>query len=311
MENLGELAFASRLRRLSDTVASQAALVYQRYGLDFDPRCFPLFRLLSEQGPLGVTEVAERLGISHPAAIQIARELERRELVVSEKAPHDARKRLLRLSEHGQALLPDFKTVWNLIREVNEGLIRSQRHNVLWAVEELETALTEQDYLTRFTEHLKTRQQEAVEILDFQPGFAADFKRLNVEWIEKYFTLEPADLHQLDHPETLLKAGGHILLARLNGEIVGTAGLEKDPGEPSFGLVKMAVTERVQGKQVGKMLGLAAIEWARRAGAKRLWLESNTRLTPALTLYRKLGFHKVESTPTPYARSNIKMELEL
>ncbi len=311
MEELGELAFGSRLRRLSDTVANQAALVYRRYGLDFDPRCFPLFRLLSEQGPLGVTEVAERLGISHPAVIQIARELERRDLIVSEKAPHDARKRLLRLSEHGRTLLPEFQTVWTLIREVNENLIRSQRHNVLWAVEELETALSEQDYLARFTEHLKTRQQEAVEILEYRPEFKADFKRLNVEWIEKYFALEPTDFQQLDHPEHLLEAGGCILLARLNGEIVGTVGLEKDPGGPSFALIKMAVTERVQGKQVGKKLGLAAIEWARRAGAKRLWLESNTRLTPALTLYRKLGFHKVESTPTPFARSNIKLEMEL
>ncbi len=307
----GELAWGSRLRRLSDTISSQAAAVYQRYGLDFDPKCFPVFRLLSEQGPLAVTDVADKLGVSHPAVIQVARELERRGLVVSEKSTRDARVRLLNLSDEGREKLPEFQQIWQLIREVNEHLIRSQKHNILWAAEELESALSTQNYLSRFTDHLKTRQQEAVEILDFRPEFAADFKRLNVEWISNYFVLEAQDLEQLDHPEEIIHQGGHILLARLDGEIVGTAGLEKDPGEASFALIKMAVSERVRGKQVGRKLGLAAIEWARRAGAKSLWLESNTGLTPALTLYRSLGFYKVNSTPTPFTRSNIKMQLDL
>ncbi|MBF9221336.1 hypothetical protein [Hymenobacter ruricola] len=47
-----------------------------------------------------------------------------------------------------------------------------------------------------------------VRILTYQPQYAADFKRLNVEWIEKDFVLEAADLKMLDHPEGLLVADG-------------------------------------------------------------------------------------------------------
>ncbi len=307
----GELAWGSRLRRLSDTISGQATAVYRRYGLDFDPKCFPLFRLLSEQGPLPVTEVAEKLGVSHPAVIQVARELERRGLVVSEKSSQDARKRLLAVSPEGRERLPEFHRIWQLIREVNEHLIRSQKHNLLWAVEEIEATLAEKDYLTYFTEHLKTRQQEAIEIVEYAPPYAPDFKRLNVEWISTYFKVEPHDLEQLDHPEALVAGGGQVLAALLDGNVVGVVGLVKDPGGASFELVKMAVSPAAQGRQVGKKLGQAAIDWARRAGASRLWLESNTRLVPALELYRRLGFHKVEMAATPYERANIKMEMEL
>ena len=51
---------------------------------------------------------------------------------------------------------------------------------------------------------------------------------------------------------------------------------------------------------------------ARALGATRLYLESNTKLGSALSLYYKLGFRKtVAGTPSPYERCNIQMELLL
>jgi len=50
---------------------------------------------------------------------------------------------------------------------------------------------------------------------------------------------------------------------------------------------------------------------AKEAGADKLYLESNTLLTPAIALYHKLGFKKITGKPSPYERSNIHMELTL
>jgi ribosomal protein S18 acetylase RimI-like enzyme len=50
---------------------------------------------------------------------------------------------------------------------------------------------------------------------------------------------------------------------------------------------------------------------ARAAGASRLILESNTILTPAISLYRKLGFTEFTGVPSEYNRCNIHMELAL
>lgn len=307
---LGPLAFVSRMRRLAEKVNAQAGAVYQQYGLDFDPKCFPVFWLLSETGPMSITEIADQLGFSHPAIIQLARQLEQEELITSEKSATDGRKRILRLSAKGQERQPEFRQVWNYIRAVNTKLLSEQRHNLLWALEELETALDEKDYLSRFSTYLKERQQEEVNILDYQPAFAGAFKQLNLAWIEQYFAVEEHDLEQLDNPGAILATGGYILFAEYRGEIVGTVALIADDAG-GFELAKMAVDSRVQGKQIGKKLGLAAVDKARQVGAKQLWLESNTRLHPAIELYRKLGFYKVEMADTPYVRANIKMKLDL
>ena len=51
---------------------------------------------------------------------------------------------------------------------------------------------------------------------------------------------------------------------------------------------------------------------ARGAGATRLMLVSNTRLGPALTLYRKHGFRDVPLDPASgYSRADIQLELTL
>ena len=101
-----------------------------------------------------------------------------------------------------------------------------------------------------------------VQIIDYQPIHKEDFKRLNVEWIEKYFTVEPHDLDQLDDPEGyILSQGGKILLAQLGDLIVGTCALIKT-GDTSYELAKMAVSPQHQGLGIGKKLCQQAIEEA-------------------------------------------------
>ncbi len=83
--------------------------------------------------------------------------------------------------------------------------------------------------------------------------------------------------------------GGQIFLAVINEEAVGTAALIK-MNESTFELAKMSVTEKHQGKSIGKKLCQAAIEYAKDKKFKNIFLESNSKLTPALNLYKKLGF---------------------
>ncbi|GAB3319677.1 GNAT family N-acetyltransferase [Larkinella ripae] len=311
MAQLGPLAFGSRLRRLSDLISKQASAVYQASGIDFDPKWFTLFYLLSRKSPLSVTEIAEELGFSHPAIIQLARELEQAGLIESAKSGKDSRKRLLSLSGKGRSLLPELEKIWQAINELNTKLISQQRHNLIFAMEEMEETLAEEHYLSRFKTYFKMKQLDEIEILDFAPAYREQFKQLNLAWIEKYFTVEEPDIRALSNPESYIIArGGRVFFARYGFEIVGTCALLKE-NDDVFELVKMAVAPEVQGKQIGKKLCVHAVETARQLGAKQVYLESNTRLTPALELYKKVGFYKVESTPSPYQRSNIRMQIDL
>jgi ribosomal protein S18 acetylase RimI-like enzyme len=149
-------------------------------------------------------------------------------------------------------------------------------------------------------------------IREFLPGDAAHFRRLNEEWIRRYFKLEATDLQLFSDPEAaILAPGGRIFFAVLDGEVVGTCALlATGPGE--FEVGKMAVSPACQGKGVGRKLLAAVIEAARQSGASRMWLETNHILTPAIHLYEALDFrHVAPAHPSPYARADVFMELEL
>jgi len=150
-----------------------------------------------------------------------------------------------------------------------------------------------------------------IAILDYEPAHQPAFRALNHEWISHYFTLEPIDNEMLDNPEGyILRPGGHIFMARLGNELVGTCALIKEH-EGVYELAKMAVSPRAQGLGIGWQLGQAIVQKARALGARRLELLSNSKLTPALALYEKLGFRHVPAPPTAYQRTNVKMVLDL
>ena len=50
------------------------------------------------------------------------------------------------------------------------------------------------------------------------------------------------------------------------------------------------------------------------AGGRRLWLETNRAMTPAIRLYESMGFRHVpaeRAIPSLYARSDVQMEMPL
>ena len=142
---------------------------------------------------------------------------------------------------------------------------------------------------------------------------AAAFKALNVAWISKHFTVEPSDLKALEHPGRILESGGAILIADLGGGCVGTAALLPYDAD-TLELAKMTVSEECRGMGIGAALMETSIDLARALGARRLYLESNSKLAPALALYERYGFQHlpVERRPaSPYARADVFMELML
>ena len=150
-----------------------------------------------------------------------------------------------------------------------------------------------------------------ITIINYEPKLAPYFKAINAAWIEQYFKLEEHDLHQLDTPkESILEPGGAILFASYGDQIAGTCALIKT-GEKEFELAKMGVDEKYRGKQIGKTLLKAAVEKAKAMGAIKIWLGSSTKLQPALRLYEQFDFKRVPLQPSPYARADIRMELNL
>jgi len=149
-----------------------------------------------------------------------------------------------------------------------------------------------------------------VDLVEFKAEHQPWFEKLNRQWIEQYFWMEPIDVEVLQHPvKHIIGKGGSIFMASVEGEIAGTVALKfVEPGVYEF--TKMAVDEKFRGLKIGLALAEAAVDKAKKLGARKIILYSSTKLIPALTLYRKLGFVDIP-VDGPYKRSDVKMELIL
>jgi ribosomal protein S18 acetylase RimI-like enzyme len=147
-----------------------------------------------------------------------------------------------------------------------------------------------------------------IEIIPYTDAQKEHIKTLNVEWLEKYFSVEPNDVISLSNPkEEILDKGGYIYYATVDGAVAGTVSLLRIT-DTEFELGKMAVSGNYQGYGIGNVLMQHCINEAQRLGIKKLILFSNTSLGPAIHLYRKYGFVEAAFEAGHYKRSNIKME---
>ena len=310
-DKIGKMALGSRLRRLSETLTDQAAEVYSIYGIDLQPKWFPVFYALSGGEKKSITQIAQEIGQSHPSVSTIVKEMTKNGVVETSSGTGDARKNYIKLSTKGAAINEQIQVQYLDVNEAVENTIKETQYNIWKAIEEWEFLLTQKSLLERVRDEKKLRESNDVQIVPYEPKYKAAFKQLNEEWISTWFKMEESDYKSLDHPEEyILGKGGFIFFALYKGNPVGTCGLIK-MDEHSFELAKMAVSPAAKGKGIGFLLGKACMTKAKEAGANRLYLESNTILKPAISLYHKLGFKKVNGAPSPYERCNIQMELSL
>jgi DNA-binding MarR family transcriptional regulator/predicted GNAT family N-acyltransferase len=307
----GKMALGSRLRRLSERITEDAAQVYTLYNVPLQPKWFPVFHVLSQGQDKTITAIAEEIGHSHPSVSTIIGEMSKQGFVTEKKDKKDGRKTVVGLSKKGKDILVHIAPQYTDVTSAIDEALAQSRHNLWKAIEEWEFLLSQKSLLRRVQEHKKKRESKDVQLVDYKPAYKEAFRQLNEEWISRYFKMEEADHKALDNPQkNIIAKGGYILVALYQDEPVGVCALLKmnDPVY-EYELAKMAVSPKVQGKSIGWLLGQAAIDKVKALGAKKLYLESNTILEPAINLYHKLGFQKVVGHATPYERCNIQMEL--
>lgn len=312
-DKTGKMALGSRLRLLTAKVTEDAARIYELYDVDFSPKWFPVFFVLSEDGEKTITEIAEQIRHSQPSVTKIIKEMAAAGLVKDNLKSEDKRRNVAGLTEKGTILAEKIRVQCADIDAAVAAIIEEATHNLWEAVAEWEFLLEQKSLLKRVQEQKKLRESKDVQIVEYEPQYQAVFRSLNEEWISAYFEMEEADYKALDKPEEyILNKGGRIFVALYNNEPLGVCALIKmDEPDYDFEMAKMAVSPKAQGKNIGWLLGQAVINAARESGASKIYLESNTILVPAIRLYYKMGFQKIAGHPTPYKRCNIQMELNL
>lgn len=314
IRELGQMALASRLRRLSDAMMEEMEALYRELGLPFRPRWFPLFRALERSAAVSITDLARALGLSHTAVKNIAEEMIREGLVRAAADPGDDRRRMLRLTPQGRRLGRRLEPVWREVQAAVTELMREAQADLSRDLARFEAGFRRHSIADRTRRRLGLPPRSRMEIVPYRSLYKKDFKRLNLEWLGRIFPVEPEDAQVLDDPNgQIVRRGGAIFFGLLDGRAVGTCALRRHRGG-LLELCKMSVEPSARGRGIGAALVGRAVEHARARGAPALYLQTNPKLRSACWLYRRLGFRRVRDNPLPrpaYRRGGFVMVLNL
>jgi DNA-binding MarR family transcriptional regulator len=148
IDQSGILAISTRLQRLSEQIRKDGRLIYQAHGIDFEPKWFPVVYTLHIRSVLSVVEIAAEIGYTHPSTISLLKELEKHKLIRSGKDKTDERKRLIRLTPEGKALIRKMQPVWTIMETAVAELIDTQ-NNLMKAIIEVEEQMKVENFFQR------------------------------------------------------------------------------------------------------------------------------------------------------------------
>lgn len=313
IQELGSRALGSRLKNFTELLNRDVLQIYKEHHIDFEPRWYTFFLLLSEKGEMSVMDIAKQLNQSHPAVNQVANALEKNRLIVSNKKRQDGRKRFIKLSKKGKLLLDRLIPIWKSVEDATNEFIKESNPDFITDLFKMEQALEKKSIFERIQTQIKNTQYEQIEIIPYLQDLKDHFKSLNYEWLNKYFAIEDLDKKTLSEPQKIIKNKGMIYFARLDEKIVGTvAVIHHQPHVCE--LSKMAVTEAYQGKHIGRKLLEFSINFATQNNYQKMILFTSPELKKAVDLYKSFGFVTTENTDEiqyNYNRCTIQMELQL
>lgn len=303
------LFLGSRLKRLAERMQADVASVTMVAGLEIQPGQYSLLATLDGYGPQTIGELTASMQLSQPAITRTVSKLSQMGLVAIERLHKDQRHKTISLTLAGQeALVTSKRLVWPHVEAAVEDVLIGLRESFLHQIDIIEARLAERSLGDR----MQMQNAKGLRIHEFSDALAPLFYRINAQWIEAMYNMEPTDRDVLEHPqEKIIDKGGDILFVEADGlGIVGTCALQKT-GENQYELTKMGVLEAARGRKAGEFLLKAMIDRARQKGAERLYLLSNQKSAAAIHLYEKLGFQHdaqiMQEFGARYARCNVAM----
>lgn len=158
----GGAALGARLRRLSERLDRDATRIYAQQGIRFEQRWFGILNQLVVHGSMSIGELAQALNITHVSVSQTSRSLAAAGIVRSVTAPADARRRSLRLTAKGTALVARLAPLWSAFDAAAEE-VNAEAGDVVRMLDRLDDALARRSMFARIAERtgLSTGEHDA------------------------------------------------------------------------------------------------------------------------------------------------------
>ncbi|MFK7953190.1 MAG: MarR family winged helix-turn-helix transcriptional regulator [Ekhidna sp.] len=154
VNELGYMALATRLKRISEAMAHSGRQMYRELDMDIEPNWFLVFRLLTKFEELSVTEIAKKLHFSHPSVITMISKMENKGYLQSRGDKEDNRKKIFKLTKKSIDCLPHFEKVWTA-GTLGVANLFTDGDAFLQQLESLEIQLSQADFMTRTLNELQ------------------------------------------------------------------------------------------------------------------------------------------------------------
>lgn len=145
---LGYLALAVRLKRISDTMIHSGRTMYKSLKIDIEPNWFLIFKLLKKHKKLSVMEIAGLLQFSHPSIITMLKKMKANGYLESNPCSEDARKHQVTLTPKAQRILPKLEEIWDA-GELGVQNMLPPENTLLQTLEAIENQYQEKNFMQR------------------------------------------------------------------------------------------------------------------------------------------------------------------
>lgn len=262
-----------------------------REGLLHTPYSLTEARILFEianQEETAASDLSRELGLDPGYLSRILADMERRGLVDKTLSEHDARRRLLSLTDKGQEAfsLLDARSreeVGELLAELSEG----EQHRLLEATQTIEGIL---DKGLKFSEPFFLRTHEPGD-MGWVVHRHGELYFQEYEWDEQFEALVAQIV--ADFINNYDPVRERCWIADMEGERVGCVFLVQGSDEVAK-LRLLLVEPKARGVGLGERLVEECIRFARSRGYKKLVLWTNSVLDAARHIYEEQGFELVE-----------------
>lgn len=140
VRSLGIAFLAHRLRRASETIVEGTTLFLRDNGFAAPARSVSTLLLLRRHGPMGVTEIAQRLRLSHPLIIKLTGALIGAGYAERSADPGDNRRRLIALTDRGEAEVERLDALLRVTERTLRELFAETGLDLFEAIERFEAA---------------------------------------------------------------------------------------------------------------------------------------------------------------------------
>lgn len=146
-------------------------------------------------------------------------------------------------------------------------------------------------------------------IIEYDKKYKNEFIRLNTEWLNRFFMVEPVDQDMMDRVEELIENGAMVYFAIENDKVLATC-MAMPIKENHWEICKLAAQNQYTGTGAGSAVFKASMDYAIKKGAEKLSLISCRSLSPAIHIYEKFGFKEVPLNKAFWGAEKADIEME-